>query len=171
MGPRLVSLAALLARRQGAAAAQSLLRSGRAWMADPANDATKQALLVQLRDYGERAGGMVATMSAKIARDVERRKVSVAAWERDLMAMRYEVVDIAPGPVRDAALDAYVAQARAGIHLIATASKPTQARVDVIRALDAEARMLRGERLSADERRRALEAVAATRAACAGNAA
>ena len=171
MGPRLVSLAALLARRQGSEAAQSLLRSGRAWMADPANDATKQALLVQLRDYGERAGGMVATMSAKIARDVERRKVSVAAWERDLMAMRYEVVDLAPGPVREAALDAYVAQATAGVHLIATASKPNQARVDVVRALDAEARMLRGERLGADERARALEAVESARAACAGRAA
>ncbi len=165
MGPRLVSLAALLARRQGAAAAQALLQSGRAWMADPANEATKQALLVQLRSYADRAGGTVGQISAKLARDVERRRVSVASWERDLMAMRYEVVDLAPGPVREAALAAYVSQASAGVHLIASASKPQEARNGVLRALDAEERMLRGERLSADERRRALEAVAAARAA------
>jgi len=171
MGPRLVSLAALLARRQGAAAAQALLQNGRAWMADPANDATKQALLVQLRGYAEVAGGTIGQVSAKLARDVEKRRVSVSAWERDLMAMRYEVVDMAPGPVREAALDAYVAQASAGVHLIASASKPQQARVGVIRALDAETRMLRTERLSADERRRAMDAVAAARATCAGNAA
>ena len=102
---------------------------------------------------------------------MEKRRVSVAAWERDLMAMRYEVVDMAPGPVREAALDAYVAQATAGVHLVASAARPQQARVDVIRALDAEARMLRTERLSADERRRALDAVAAARAVCAGDAA
>lgn len=171
MGPRLVSLAALLARRQGAAAAQALLQSGKAWMADPANESSKQALLTQLRQYAERAGGTVGQVSAKLARDVEKRRVSVASWERDLMAMRYEVVDMAPGPVREAALAAYVAQASAGIHLVNSASKPQQARIDVIRALDAEERMLRGERLSADERRRALEAVVATRAACAGHAA
>jgi hypothetical protein len=171
VGPRLVSLAALLARRQGAAAAQSLLQSGRAWMADPANDATKQALLVKLRDYAEHAGGTVGQVSSKLARDVEKRRVSVAAWERDLMAMRYEVVDMAPGPVREAALDAYVAQATAGVHLIASASKKQEARVGVIRALDAEAKMVRTERLSADERGRALDALAAARAVCAGNAA
>jgi hypothetical protein len=171
MGPRLVSLAALLARRQGAAAGQALLRSGRAWMADPANDATKQALLVQLRGYAEVAGGTIGQVSARLARDVEKRRVSVAAWERDLMAMRYEVVDMAPGPVREAALDAYVAQAAAGVHLIGSAAKTQQARVGVIRALDAETRMLRTERLSGDERRRAMEAVAVARAICAGNAA
>jgi hypothetical protein len=85
--------------------------------------------------------------------------------------MRYEVVDMAPGPVREAALAAYVAQASAGIHLINGASKPNEARVGVIRALDAEERMLRGERLSADEKGRALQAVTAARAACAGRAA
>ena len=171
MGPRLVSLAAVLAKRQGAAAAQSLLQSGRAWMADPANESSKQALLVQLRQYAERAGGTVGELSAKLYRDVEKRRVSVASWERDLMAMRYEVVDMAPGPVREAALAAYVAQASAGVHLINGASKPNEARVGVIRALDAEERMLRGERLSADEKGRALQAVAAARAACAGHAA
>ena len=170
MGPRLVSLAAVLAKRQGAAAAQSLLQSGRAWMADPANESSKQALLVQLRQYAERAGGTVGELSAKLYRDVEKRRVSVASWERDLMAMRYEVVDMAPGPVREAALAAYVAQASAGIHLINSASTPQQARIDVLRALEAEERMLRGERLSGDERRRALDAIAAARAACAGHA-
>ena len=49
MGPRIVTLAALLARRQGPAVAEALLRTGRAWLADPANEGTKQALLTQLR--------------------------------------------------------------------------------------------------------------------------
>ncbi len=97
-------------------------------MADPANESSKQALLVQLRQYAERAGGTVGELSAKLYRDVEKRRVSVASWERDLMAMRYEVVYMAPGPVREAALAAYVAQASAGVHLINGASKPNEAR-------------------------------------------
>ena len=50
--------------------------------------------------------------------------VSVAAWERDLMSLRYEIADMAPGPMRDAAINAYVAQASAGVHLIATPGRP-----------------------------------------------
>ena len=55
--------------------------------------------------------------------------MSVGAWERDLMTLRYEIADMAPGPVRAAALDAYCAQARAGVHLIANARRdPDEAR-------------------------------------------
>ena len=168
MNARLIALAGLLARRPGAAAAQALLRNGRAWMADPANDATRQALIDQLRVLAERTGGAVGRMSARLAREVERRRVSVGAWERDLMSLRYEIADMAPGPMREAAIDAYVAQASAGVHLVAGASRPDRARIDVLRALEAEERMLARERLSADERRRAVSALAAARAACAG---
>jgi hypothetical protein len=82
------------------------------------------------------------------------------------MSLRYEIADMAPGPVREAALDAYVAQASAGVHLIESPARPDQAR-DVLRALEAEERMLASERLTAAERQRAIEAVAASRAACA----
>jgi hypothetical protein len=167
---RLMALVALLARKQGAAVAKMLLQHAQAWMADPANDATRRALVEQLRGLGERAGGAAGRLSARLAREVDRRRVSVAAWERDLMSLRYEIADMAPGPIRDAALDAYVAQASAGVHLIESPSRPDQAR-DVLRALEAEERMLASERLTAAERLRATEAVAASRAACAERAA
>lgn len=167
MGPRLVGLAALLARRQGAVAAQALMRRGSAWLADPANEEARQALVDQLRAGAEKAGGAAGRLGARLAREVERRRVSVAAWERDLMSLRYEIVDMAPGPVREAALDAYVAQVSAAVHLISGGADPGRARIEVARALQAEERMLAGERLSAGERRRASAAVAAAREACA----
>jgi hypothetical protein len=163
---KLVALAAMLARKQGAAMAKLLLQHAQAWMADPANDAAKRALVDQLRGIAEKAGGAAGRLSARLAKEVDRRKVSVAAWERDLMSLRYEIADMAPGPVRDAALDAYVSQASAGVHLIDDPARPDQVR-DVVRALEAEQRMLASERLTRDERRRAIEAVAAARAACA----
>jgi len=167
---RLVALAAILGRRYGQVAAAALLRSGREWLADPANDETKQAYLRQLRAWAERAGGIAGRMSARLAREVERRRVSVGAWERDLMALRYEIADMAPGPMRDAALEAYASQARAGVHLVPGSSRPVDARRQVLAALRAEASMLSRERLSADERRRALEALADARAALAEDA-
>ncbi len=127
MGPRLVGLAAILARRQGAAAAQALLRKGNAWMADPGNDAARQALVEQLRVGAEKAGGTAARLAARLAKEIDKRRVSVGAWERDLMALRYEVADMAPGPVRDAALDAYAAQVSAAVHLIGGAGNPARA--------------------------------------------
>jgi hypothetical protein len=166
MGPRIVTLAAILARRQGPAVAEALLRSGRAWLADPANEGTKQALLTQLRAAAEVAGGTASALSGRIAREVEKRRVSPAAWERDLMALRYEIADMAPGPVREAALAAYAAQARAAVHLVTGARDRERARREVLGALDAEARMLRGERLSAGERAAAEAAVADARRAC-----
>lgn len=169
MGPQIAALATLIARRQGAAAAQALLRRGAAWMADPANEQARDALVEQLRTGAERAGGAAGRMAARIAKEIEKRRVSVSAWERDVMALRYEIADMAPGPVREAALDAYAAQVGAGVHLVRGATRPGQARADVLRALDAEARMLRTERLAEAERARAMAAVAAARAACAGS--
>ncbi len=168
MGPRLVSLAALVARKQGPVVAAALMRAGREWLADPANEGTKQALLAQLRSASEVAGGAAASMSARIAKEVEKRKVSPAAWERDLMALRYEIADMAPGPVRVAALEAYTAQARAGVHLVGAARDREKARTEVLGALAAEERMLRRERLSADERDTAIAAVAEGRKAVLG---
>ena len=170
MGAKLLALAAMLARKQGVAVAQALMANARAWMADPANDATRQALVEQLRGVAEKAGGAAGRLGGRLAKEIERRKVSVSAWERDLMALRYEIVDMAPGPVREAAISAYVAQASAGIHLIGASSRPDQARLEVLRALEAEERMLAGERLSSDERLRTTEAVVAARMACAGRA-
>lgn len=167
MGPRLFALAALLARRQGPKVARLLMRRAQAWLEDPANDATRQALVDQLRSSAEKAGGVAGRMSARLSREVERRKVSVGAWERDLMGLRYEIADMAPGPVREAALRAYAAQARAGVHLIGSARHADDARRQVEAALLAEQRMLRGERLSDDERERALAAVAEALQACA----
>jgi hypothetical protein len=163
---KLVALAAMLARKQGAAMAKLLLLHAQEWMADPANDATKRALVEQLRGIAERAGGSAGRLSARLAKEVDRRKVSVAAWERDLMSLRYEIADMAPGPVRDAALDAYVSQASAGVHLIDDPGRPDKVR-DVVRALEAEQRMLASERLTRDERRRAIDAIDAARIVCA----
>jgi hypothetical protein len=167
MGPRLIALAALLAKRQGPVVARALLRSGQAWLADPANESTKRALLAQLDSAARVAGGAAGLLSARLAREVEKRRVSVGAWERDLMSLRYEVADMAPGPVRDAAIDAYAAQASAGIHLVTAARDVEKARAEVIAALDSEERMLRAERLPVDEKKRAILAVARARTACA----
>ena len=171
MGPRLVSLAAVLAKRQGAAAAQSLLQSGRAWMADPANESSKQACSCSCASTPSGRAARSGELSAKLYRDVEKRARlgGLVGARPDGDALRGG--QHGPGARARGALAAYVAQASAGVHLINGASKPNEARVGVIRALDAEERMLRGERLSADEKGRALQAVAAARAACAGHAA
>ncbi|HSI31099.1 MAG TPA: hypothetical protein VK951_07205 [Miltoncostaeaceae bacterium] len=166
MGARLLALAALLARKQGPKVARLLLLKGQAWLADPANEETKQALVAQLRTIAEVAGGAAGRMSARLAREVEKRKVSPAAWERDLMGLRYEIADMAPGPMREGAIEAYATQARAGVHLIGDAKRPDEARRQVVAALRAEQRMLRRDRLSSAERERALAAVEDALAAC-----
>ncbi len=76
------------------------------------------------------------------------------------MALRYEIADMAPGPMREAAIEAYAAQARAGGPPDRrTRSARTRPAAEVVAALRAEKRMLRGERLSASERERAVAAV------------
>ena len=47
-------------------------------MADPANEATKRALVEQLTGLAQKAGGAAGRLSSRLAREVERRKVSVA---------------------------------------------------------------------------------------------
>ena len=168
MGPRLIALALLIAKRQGPAVAALLMRRAQAWLEDPANEVDPPgAASPTLRSSAEKAGGAAGRLSARVAREVERRRVSVGAWERDLMTLRYEIADMAPGPVRVAALNAYCAQARAGVHLIANARREDEARRGVEGALVAEQRMLRRERLTDDERDQALAAVADALHACA----
>jgi hypothetical protein len=167
VGPRLFALAALIARRQGPKVARLLVLRAQAWLADPANERAKQALVAQLEAIAARAGGAAARMSARLAREVARRRVSVAAWERDLMGLRYDMADIAPGPMRAAAIAAYSSQARAGVHLIGDAKRPDEARRQVVAALRAEQRMLhRGGHLSSAERDQALRAVVDALTAC-----
>lgn len=170
MGPlnaRLVAFGLFLARRYGVKAATALARQANAWLADPANEAKKQQLVSTLRTWSATAGGAAARTGEALARQVERRKVSTAAWERDLMDLRHELPGIPHGDMRDAAVRAYESQLRAGVHLISHARTPERAREEVLAALRAEATMLRRERLTDDERARLLAAVDAASAACA----
>jgi hypothetical protein len=82
------------------------------------------------------------------------------------MVLRYEIADMAPGPMRAGAIAAYSSQARAGVHLVGGAKRPEEARRQVVAALRAEQRMLRGDRLSFAERGEALAAVEEALAAC-----
>jgi hypothetical protein len=166
LGPRLLALAAFLARRHGRTAVELLLKHGRAWLSDPSNDAKRTALVGQLRGWSERAGDTAGATASRLAAEIERRRPSVSGWERELMALRYEIVDLSPGPVREAALEAYEAQAWAGPSLLSGPARGAKTRRKVLTALAAEADMLRTERLSHEERRRATEAVEGAQAAC-----
>lgn len=166
VGPRLLGLAAILARRHGMVAVRMLVKAARTWLADPANEPARRALVDQLQRWSHAAGDRTGRVAARLAREVDRRRVSIADWERDLMRLRYEIADMAPGPMREAALDAYAAQAGASVHLVTAASRRDEAARRVLDALATEARMLRTERFTRDERRRAETAVADARAAC-----
>jgi hypothetical protein len=164
---RLLLFAAFLARRYGARAVSALARSANAWLADPANEAARAQLVEQLRDWSRVASGGASRTAAALAQQVERRKVTTAAWERDLMDLRHELPGIEHGPIREGALRAYEAQLRAGVHLISGARSHERAREEVLAALRAEATMLRRERLTPEERDRLLAATDAALAACA----
>lgn len=168
MGPRLMALAAILARRHGKTAVQALVRAAYAWLSDPANEPARRQLVDQLMSWSARANDTAGRLAARLARQVERRRVTVASWERDLMRLRYEIADMSPGDTRAAALEAYASQARAGVHLVTASSRPADARRQVLAALAAEAGMVRRERFSPTERRRALDALEAAQEACLG---
>ncbi len=165
---RLIWLGTLLARRYGAAAVQSLARSAQAWLADPANDQAKAQLVAQLRGWQVRATGVASQTAGALARQVERRRVSVSEWERDVMDLRYQLPGLPEGPVREAGLRAYENQLRGGVHLIAHARRPERAREHVVAALQAEGRMLATEGLRAGETARLRAAVDAALTACDG---
>lgn len=145
------------------------MRSARSWLSDPANEGKRAALVGQLQGWSQRAGGTAGQTASRLAGEVSRRRrVSVGGWESEMMSLRYEIVDLAPGPVREAALEAYAAQAHAGATLVADApaAKAARTRQRVVAALTTEAGLLRTERLSHDERRRASEAVQGAQEAC-----
>lgn len=165
---RLIWLGTLLARRYGVAAVQSLARTAQAWLADPANEQTKAQLVAQLRGWQVRATGVASQTAGALARQIERRRVSVSEWERDVMDLRYELPSLPDGGVREAGLRAYENQVRGGVHLIAHARRPERAREHVVAALEAERRMLATEGLRQDELARLQAAVQAALVACAG---
>lgn len=166
MGPRLMTLAALLARRHGRAAVQMLVKAAYAWLSDPANEPARRQLIDQLNRWSGRANDTAGRLAGRLAREIERRRVTPSSWERDLMRLRYEIADMPSGPTREAALEAYASQARAGVHLVTAASRPDDARRQVLAALGAEISMVRRERFTGPERRRALDALEAAQEAC-----
>jgi hypothetical protein len=162
----LFRLVATLARRHGRTAVAMLVVTGRAWLADPNNDRKRAALVAQLRIWSAKTGEGAARTAGRLAGQIERRRMTIGAWERELMNLRYEIVELPPGAVREAALDAYAIHAAAAGRLVAGATRPSTARRKALAALHAEEAMLRGDPLSDLERTRAIEAVERARVAC-----
>ncbi|MEQ8833235.1 MAG: hypothetical protein RIB67_02175 [Miltoncostaeaceae bacterium] len=159
---RLAALGLVLVRRYGMRAAGQFVRAAQEWVSDPANEPAKQRLIQQLGEWGRRAGGATARTAEVLQRQVEKRKVSVGAWERDLMDLRHELPGLRRGYPREAAIRAYESQVRAGVHLIAHARSPARAREEVTAALRAEIGMLRRERLEPAEEGRLVGAAQTT---------
>lgn len=89
------------------------------------------------------------------------------AWERELVALRREREDLPGGPVRSAAVNAYLAQLAGAEGLVARAREPGRARRRTLRFLASEEQALAHEtRLSTVEERRILAALESARAAC-----
>jgi len=163
---RLLRLVAWLMRRHGRAAVVVLAMSARAWLEDPANDGKRDAVVTNLMDWSKKAGGSAGRQAAKLGKQIERRRASVGSWECELLSLRYEIADLPSGEARDAALDAYCAQAAAGASLIGYSPRPQRARKRILAALASEAALLPSDGLTHLERERALEAIDRARAAC-----
>lgn len=157
MNKLLLSIVSLVARRYGPRAATALLRAGRTWLADPANEPAKQALLARLRQLTVGGGG-AGRLAANLARQLEARRGGVGPWERTMMDLRYEAAELPTGPDRAAVVEAYVAQIAMAAQVMASAGGDGTRR-QVLRALEDEERAVRREALGPDERRRALEAM------------
>jgi hypothetical protein len=168
VGPRIVGLATVIARRYGRQAAWSLVQAGRAWLADPANETKRRDLVAVLRGWATRAAGGVARSAGKLADEIERRRPPMATWERDVMALRHAMAEAPQGPAREAAVQAYRARVLAGARLTHAVDDPSSAGRRAREALDAEMRMLRDEPISAEDRAAAIDAVRQAGAACYG---
>ena len=84
-----------------------------------------------------------------------------------MVALRRERRDLPSGPVRAAAVDAYVAQLAGAEGVVARAKDPGRVRRRTLRALSVEESALPGEaRLTGGEERRIVAAIEAARAAC-----
>jgi hypothetical protein len=163
----LVSMVAMVARRYGPRAAMALLRAGQRWLADPANEPARQALLVRLRGVTQGGGG-AGRLAAGLVRQIEARRSAVGPWERTMMELRYEAAELPSGPDRAAVVDAYVAQIGLAAQVADGGDAPQR---QVLMALDNEERAIRSEALGPDERRRALDAVGRAREESRGRAA
>jgi len=162
----LVRLVTWLMRRHGKVAVAVLAMSARAWLEDPSNDHKRKAVVSNLREWSKKAGEGAGRSAEKLARQIERRRVNVGSWERELLSLRYEIVDLPAGAARDAALDAYSAHAAAGARIVEVAARPAKARRRVLAALASETALLPGDDLNDVERERALEAIERAQVAC-----
>lgn len=163
MGARLLALAALAARRYGPVAAARLARAVRAWIANPSNAAARAELEGQLASWAGRAAGSVSDTAGRLMTELERRRrMSVPAWERELIGLRMDLA-MSHGPEREAVLTAYAEGAEGAVVLVAEAQRPADALRDVLETFRAERAMLAGDLPRADRDRavRALDRVAA----------
>lgn len=166
MGPRIAGLAATIARKYGPWAAAKLARAGQAWIADPENLARRDELVAQLRAWSEKASGTAAATASRLADDVgAKRRLSVAAWERDLMEKRMDLERASSPPRREAALVAYAEEAEAAVSILDEAPRE-QKMIEIEETFVAERGMLRSSGLSPDDKARALRAVDRALAAC-----
>ncbi|MCB0881303.1 MAG: hypothetical protein KDC33_03680 [Thermoleophilia bacterium] len=149
----------MAARRLGPAVAAALLKAGREWLADPANDAKKQALIAQVRGAGERMGGAPARLSAVIlARLGTTRggRAPAPRWGREVARLREHATGTPTGPQRVLLFDAYVE----ALHRAADAPGDVPAIAD---ALAREAEAVVRAPLGPGERERALDALRGAR--------
>lgn len=151
----------MAARRLGPAVAAALLKAGRDWLADPANDAKKQALAAQVRGAGERMGGAPRRLSGVIlARLAGPRPAPGPRWAREVARMREHASATPAGPQRGLLFDAYVE----AIHRAGDA--PPQGAPEARAAADAlarEAEAVVREPFGPAERERALDALRGAR--------
>jgi hypothetical protein len=136
------------------------------WLSDPANEDRRRALVEQLRGWAARAQGAAGATAGRLAREIELRRLSVESWERELIALRRELVPLERGTVQDAALAAYAAKADEAADLVRRTSRPTEVRPRVLAVLAGEAKVVQAERMRPDARRRALDILEAARADC-----
>jgi hypothetical protein len=159
-------LAAVLARKYGPWAVARLARAGQAWIAQPENAARRDELVTQLRAWADRASGAAAATAARLADDVgTKRRLSVAAWERDLIARRMDLDSAGTAAQREAALVAYAEEAEAAVAILDEAPRE-QKLMEIEESFLAERGMLRSSRLPDDVRDRAVRAVERSLAAC-----
>jgi hypothetical protein len=166
VGPRIVGLAAVLARKYGPWAVARLARAGQAWLADPSNQARRDDLVAQLRTWAARASGTAAQTAARLADDLgTARRVSTAAWERDVIARRMDIETATSAPAREAALVAYAEEAEAAAAILSEAPRERKL-AEITETFAAERGMLLSSAIAADVRDRALRALQRAEAAC-----
>lgn len=156
----------MLARKYGPWAVARLARAGQAWIAQPENAARRDELVAQLRAWADRASGAAAATAARLADDVgTKRRLSVAAWERELIARRMELEAAASAAQREAALVIYAEEAEAAVAILDEAPRE-QKLIEIAETFAAERGMLRSSRLPHDVRDRATRALERSLAAC-----